>query len=49
MREVNENMSLVSELENLVAELNNMMNCRTITEAERVDLKNKIVALFANG
>jgi hypothetical protein len=50
MREApTENKSLVFELESIVAELNDMINCRKITEADRIDLRNKIVALFANG
>lgn len=50
MREMaKENKSLVRELESMVAELRDMMSCQTITEAERLDLKNKIIALFLNG
>lgn len=45
----NENNSLVLELESLVTELHDMMNRRIITEAERLDLKDKIVELIENG
>lgn len=50
MREVaNESKSLLLELEGLVAELHDMINCRTVSDAERLELKNKITALFVNG
>jgi hypothetical protein len=49
MREVTKDNTVVLELESLVAELHNMMNCQKITDDERIDLRNKIVALFANG
>jgi hypothetical protein len=49
MREMADEKSLVLEFENLVAELHDMMNCHKITEAERLELKNKVTALFANG
>lgn len=44
-----ENKAVVFELENLITKLNDMMNGQLITAEERVEMKDKVISILANG